>query len=292
MYDKETSSLLHSVPELPELTPTVLPETLTRHYAEIVAARLGGEELVSEKVGWNLARIADTYELIVSATDDRSTRRSSAFVAASAQALLGHRERLLNRGMPEQTSGITRDQVSPELAAILLYLSSEQFADAHEAALNIHRSNSSHHTIESVVANYITNLGKGKLGEIVSFAEERATLENEMDTDLEDETVVKTLLHTLASGIEVLADGALNGLEPGEDLAYSKYLFEKVKSLSIASHVTLEAKDFGSVQYCAPGVHHLSSLLIAAYEGVSQSLLINLAVPEGCRSVVLEKSGS
>src|SRR5680860_702555 len=96
MYDPVTAALFRSAPELPNLNPTNLPQLLTSHYAKIVSIRLGGEEQSNNQGEWSLDKIADTYELIVSVSEDSAIRRPSAFVAASAQLIIARRQKLLN----------------------------------------------------------------------------------------------------------------------------------------------------------------------------------------------------
>ena len=136
MFDPETAALLRSAPEFPNLDPNDLPQLLTSHYAQIVSMRLGGEERAPQDGDWTLDRIADTYELIVSVSDDPVVRRPSAFVAASAQQLIARREELLEEEVI-QKANISRDRLAPEIAAVLLFLAAEQYADAHEAASRV-----------------------------------------------------------------------------------------------------------------------------------------------------------
>jgi hypothetical protein len=167
MYDPETAALLRSAPELPNLSPNNLPQLLTSHYARIVSIRLGGEEQTADQEEWSLDKIADTYELIVSVSENPSIRRSSAFVAASAQLIIARRQKLLNED-GETPSNISRDRLSPELAAVLLFLSSEQYADALEAASQISNLNDNQNLIESIISNHIIDMDKGNLSSIIS----------------------------------------------------------------------------------------------------------------------------
>jgi hypothetical protein len=92
MFDPVTAALLRSAPALPGLDPAEIPQLLTRHYADLVSARLRGADVATGRRGaWPLERIADTYELITSIHNDPAIRRVSAFVAGTAQQILARR---------------------------------------------------------------------------------------------------------------------------------------------------------------------------------------------------------
>lgn len=94
MFDPVTADFLRSAPALPGLDPEVLPQLLTAQYAQLVARRLrmteGGDEAADGEADtdWPLARIADSYELIVSIQSEPDTQRAAAFVAGTAQQIL------------------------------------------------------------------------------------------------------------------------------------------------------------------------------------------------------------
>ncbi|GGZ58379.1 DEAD/DEAH box helicase [Paraglaciecola chathamensis] len=275
MYDPVTAALLRSAPELPNLNPTDLPQLLTSHYAKIVSTRLGGEEQSNNQDEWSLDKIADTFELIVSVSEDGAIRRPSAFVAASAQLIIARRQKLLNDG-EEIPINISRDRLSPELAAVLLFLSSEQYADAHEAASQISNQSENQSPIAFIITNHIIDLAKGNLSDIVVRGEARAVELSRIAVDPNEDTATLVMLHSLAQGIEFAAKSIL-GL--GDQQQSPKFIFEKVKSLSA---ILSESDTFPRIEYIYPGIYHLSSLLVAAYEGISESSLTNLPVPQGC----------
>ncbi|CDM59846.1 hypothetical protein [Rhizobium favelukesii] len=95
MFDIRTSELLRAAPSLPELDAQQIPQMLTRHYAELVSARLKGEDdAASEEETWSLDRIADAYEIVASIEEDPELRRAAAFVAGTAQQIIAHGDRL------------------------------------------------------------------------------------------------------------------------------------------------------------------------------------------------------
>lgn len=277
MYDPETASLLRSAPELPDLDPKNLPKLLTGHYAQIVSIRLGGEEQTDDHEAWSLDRIADTYELIVSVSEDPLIRRPSAFVAASAQLIIARRQELLNED-EEAPANISRDRLAPEIAAILLFLSAEQYADAHEAASQI----SSHHDAEmplvSIITEHIVDLAKGRLSSIIARGIERAEA-GQLAIAPNESMATIAMLHSLAKGIESMALAALGEVPIDDETTMPRLIFEKVKSLSAESVI---GNDLAPRIECSyPGINHLASLLISAYDGISESSLTNLAAPEG-----------
>ena len=89
MFDAATAQLLRSAPAVPGLNPQDIPALLTRHYANLVSARLRGAVDGPGEAGeaWPPERIADTYELIASLHTDGALRRASAFVPRSVAIL-------------------------------------------------------------------------------------------------------------------------------------------------------------------------------------------------------------
>jgi hypothetical protein len=276
MYDPETARLLRSAPELPNLSPNDLPRLLTNHYAKIVSIRLGGEEQTDEREGWSLDKIADTYELIVSVSDVPAIRRPSAFVAASAQLIIAQRQRLLNEG-GETPANINRDRLSPELAAVLLFLSSEQYADAHEAASQISNHNENQNLIDSIIANHVIDLARGNLSSIIFRGRGRPEAAR-IPIAPNEETATLAMLHLLASGLELMAQRILGELTLNSEALPPRSIFEKVKSLSA---VVIDSDTSPRIECSYPGIYHLASLLIAAHDGISESSLTSLPVPNG-----------
>ncbi len=276
MYDPETALLLRSAPKLPDLDPNDLPKLLTSHYAQIISMRLSDEEQAYDHDNWSLDKIADTYELMVSIGSDPSIKRSSAFVAASAQLIIARREEILNienASLPN----ISRDRLAPEVAAVLLFLSAEQYADAHEAASKINVEIDGQLSIVSIITLHIVDLARGRLSSIIDRSFERSD-EVELPRNPSESTAFLAMLHSLASGIEAMAKQVLGQFVEHEQALSPVHLFKKVKSLSsVTSYIGLTSR----IEFSYPGVNHLSSLLISAYDGISESALTNLAVPEG-----------
>lgn len=280
MYDPETANLLRSAPEFPGLNPDDLPQILTSHYAQIVSMRLGGEDIEDNNNEWSLDKIADTYELITSIHSNIEIRRASAFVAASAQQIIARREHLLNEEN-DDLPNISKERVDPSLSAILLFLAAEQYADANEAAsiLEIEKENQSYEAF--ILSQYVVNLARGNLNSIINIGKEwRDNIPSNREITIE-ELAVNTMLEKLAVGIEALAHRLL-GISVDQveyqDLEAPRKIFLKVQSLSVEMS-NLEADIHIEISY--PGIHHLASLLISTFEGISESALTNIPPPDG-----------
>jgi len=276
MFDPETASLLRAAPEFPDLAPNDLPQMLTSHYARIVSMRLGGEEHPIQDGDWTLDRIADTYELVVSINNEPSIRRSSAFVAASAQQLIARREELLEEEIAEREN-VSRDRLAPEIAAVLLFLAAEQYADAFEAASKVKIEREGQHYLVTELVRHIVDLAKGRLIDIVNRGNERAGFVVEQRSNIEFSAFI-ALVQSLVFGIEKLSKLILRiGIGDGQ-IQSPKVMFEHAKTL--ASSISKDALACG-VEVTFPGIAHLASLLIATYDGIYESALTRLEPPQG-----------
>ena len=271
MFDPETAKLLRSAPEFEGLDPENLPKLLTDHYAKIIAVRLGGEKIPEEN-SWTLDRIADTYELVASVSNDLSIKRSSAFVAASAQQLIARREKLLAEKSTNLNS-ISRDRLSPEISAILLFLISEQYADAHEAGSNVEIEKNEQHELVIELVESIIDLAKGHLSKIISKSGKRVVGTLPKDDSLES-TAFLVMIQSLIVGIENLAKAIMG--EGERTFQLSKEIFENVKSLS--AHIDNDMLSC-NIEFTFPGIFHLSSLLITVHDCLLESSLVRLKSP-------------
>ncbi|CAK7033169.1 MAG: hypothetical protein DESF_01396 [Desulfovibrio sp.] len=173
MFDSVTAALLRSAPALPGLSPDELPSLFTLHYTELVSVRLRGDtHTVDEPFSqeWTLDKIADAYEFLVSTLEDSQQKRASAYVAATAHQILSRRNKENASTEGEDSYGITRDAVPSDVAAALLFLVAEQYADAHEASLAIDLPNAGLYESRILIEN-IRDLTNGQLNSIL----ERAT---------------------------------------------------------------------------------------------------------------------
>lgn len=279
MFDAATAQLLRAAPAVPGLNPQDIPALLTRHYANLVSARLRGAGDLDQLEGaWPPERIADTYELIASLQQEGELRRASAFVAGTAQQILA-RKRAVGVEGEGFLDNINRDRVDPAIAAAVLFLAAEQYADANEAAAAI-RSRRDGQLYEAVIlAESIADLARGRLGRILERA--HRWRRPSVGRDLE-ERALAALLEALITGLEILAARFLGVPAVGPSAARfdsPRDAFMRVLTLS----ASLNSSDDlgGNILNAYAGPHHLASLLIAANDGLSDAALINVPPPDG-----------
>ncbi len=282
MFDPLSSQLLRAAPNLPELNSDELPQLLTRHYAELVSARLrasGGTETDGIVERWPLQRLADVYEVAASLEQRSELRRAAAFVAGTAQQILSRRP--LQGDKTEQRTLITRDSVDPTIAAALLFLASEQYGDANEAANAIKFGNGIR--ISNALCANIKDLARGRLQEILDRA---PSWREKTVTGTVQVRAFKLLLTALNEGIEVLAARMLAVEVPDvtpRRFATPAAAFERV--LELASN--LDGSDAGLLggdfRTAYAGPRHLASLLLAASNAIGEAALTRLPVPSGTK---------
>lgn len=294
MFDPVSAELLRSAPELPGLDPNRIPQILTREYAQLVSMRLRGaveETDLDVDVEWNLDRIADCYELITSVHSDPAIRRPSAFVAASAQQIIARRQEFLSFDSTTPPN-IDRDRVDPSIAAVLLFLAAEQYADANEAASSIQMEHEGQLDEASILSEHIFNLARGELSAILDRGKVWRQERDPSNSTLDLESVaLSALLETLAAGIEMLAAQMLALPNPlgTEALDTPLQAFLAVSSLSASNLGTNVETLIGPLEASYSGPRHLASLLIAAYDGIHEAALANIPSPEGSDSNFWQK---
>jgi superfamily II DNA/RNA helicase len=283
MFDAASAQLLRSAPAVPGLDPQDIPALLTRHYASLVSARLRGvgEDGAGDTGGaWTPERIADTYELITSLHTDGAVRRASAFVAGTAQQILARRQATAAAG-DALSVNINRDRVDPTVAAALLFLAAEQYADANEAASFIRPLREGQLYEGTILSENIADLARGQLSRILERAERWRRPRESRDLE---ERALAALLETLIVGLEILAARFLRAPTPQPSdgrFGASRDAFVRVLQLSAAID-NEHSDDLGGIVLNAyAGPHHLASLLIAAHDGISAAALIDLPPPEG-----------
>ena len=134
MFDAQTAALIRRAPAIRGVDPAVLPQDLTRAYAELVALRLRqgdpGADAAQELQHDRLLKIATVYEALVDTAGEFGDRRGSAFVAGTAYQILG-RVGIMEEVPP--TDLLTPAAIHPDIAAPLLFLIAGQNPDAREA---------------------------------------------------------------------------------------------------------------------------------------------------------------
>jgi len=280
MFDRETAELLRSAPEVPGLNPQDLPALLTRHYAELVSARLRGtpEELAAVSEEWSPERIADTYELIASLQSEGRQRRAAAFVAGTAQQIVARKQLAQGREGP-QLPNIDQNRVDPTIAAAVLFLASEQYADAHEAANAIDPRRGGQGYEAAVLAEDIADLARGRLLKILERSNARRRPPGFRSME---ELALAGLLQMLINGMRSLAAQFL-GREPpdGASVEGTRAAFDFVRALT-APFVGRGMEQIGDgILDAYSGPHHLAKLLMAGYDGLRDAGLISLPPPDG-----------
>jgi hypothetical protein len=282
MFDAETSRILRSAPALPGLDPNDIPQLLTQHYAQLVSSRLSGDQVGSDvTAAWPLERIADTYELITSLHSDIGVRRASAFVAGTAQQILARRPPD-TRDSEDPLSNVNRDRVDPAIAAALLFLAAEQYADANEAAAAITTQRPAQTYEATIISEHIRDLARGDLQQILERASRWRRSERQI-FEL-DERALAILLEVLISGIELLASQVLGVAPPAAvdgRFDVPRRAFAQVLGAATSSSDAYTADLGGHFLATYSGPHHLASLLIAVTDGTAEAALIRTPPPTG-----------
>ena len=284
MFDSETAKLLQAAPALSGLDPNDLPVLFTQHYAELSMARLRNkkESSVDTEEQWSLEKIADAYELIVSLdVNDAQTRRSSAFVAATANQILSRRNLADKESTQPLNIGITEQGVDPSISAALLFMLSEQYADAHEAAQSIKIYEENIYEAR-ILTQHIRDLTTGNLNEVLKRGE-RWRREINKNVSLQTHAL-KAFFETLNCGVEILSAELLNKPRPQNILIETESaqaVFEKVLELTtLRTKMSLEFLS-NTVLSSYPGPRHIAKLLLSVSKTLGNAALTGIPSPEG-----------
>lgn len=284
MFDPETARLLRSAPALSGLDSENLPQLLTQRYAELVSARLRGAEgrlARREDDEWPLERIADTYELVTSVIDDEQSKRASAFVAGTAHQILSRQSRAQAE---DDVPPLHRDGVDSSVAAGLLFLAAEQYADANEASFSMRTQRNGAIYEIGILAEHLRDLASGKLQSLLERAE-RWRKSSHQKITLQSRAM-HLLVESLITGVEILAADILS--VPGPPAGYGRFdsarhAFQRVLELSSHSSTQLDEDMPGLVTMYA-GPRHLASLLLAACDGIEPAALTKVQPPSGANA--------
>lgn len=280
MFDAATAALLRSAPAMPGLNPELIPALLTAQYANLAAARLRGEDAAIPRLvaAWSLERLADTYELLTSLTRDTAIRRPAAFVAATAQQILARRQSV---DVASPLPNIDRDRVDPALAAALLFLSAEQYADANEAANAIRIEIPDQLYEARILSEHIANLARGHLGTILTRS---IDWRRQPDYDDLETRALASLLETLATGVELLAAQILDEDVPapssGRYDSATAAFNAVLQASAVRANEFLKGIESNSILTYA-GPHHLASLLLSTADGLVTASLLATPPPSG-----------
>ena len=203
MYDPETSALIRSTPDLPDLDRETLPDDLARAFAEIVSARVllrGGDDDPSDLLETTdfAQRLAHTNEALVSIDPERENRAAAGFVAATAYQLVYQANALR---IPQRLDAfLGPDGISPDISAMLLFLVAEASADASEVAQSMRLPRDER--LQSELVLHLIMLAQGQVGRIVD--RKRPPLESVVEGD-GAERANTALYYRILRGVRALA---------------------------------------------------------------------------------------
>jgi len=283
MFDAVTAAFLRSAPSVPGVDAADLPATLTKHYADLASIRLRGDmvdDSSDSNEEWPLAKLADTYELITLLSDDPGTGSAAAFVAGTAQQILARQIGSERQGA-EHTLLVDRDRLDPQLAAAILFLIAEQYADANEAIGNVSFDGKDQSLEASMLVQALADLTKGRITRILDRADK---WRDKRQTAIPlGERALLALFEATVTGIELFSVEFLHAETPqaiaGRFNTAEDALIQ-VQNLAISSS-SEESQPFGQQIIAYPGPHHLATLLLLAVRRIKEASLLNVTAPLG-----------
>jgi hypothetical protein len=221
--------------------------------------------------------------MVASLERDPDLRSAAAFVAGTAQQIIARRFTEQAETVPLP---VDRDSVDASIAAALLFLAAEQYADANEAgaAITVPRAGMRE---ARELGRHIRDLARGNVGVILKRAEERDRPSSLREGRQLESSAVRLLLSQLERGIEHLAAFVLaTGETPEGDLQAARDSFQNVLDLSTQTSGYQLALDGELVEPTRlttryPGPAHLASLLLSAADGIAEAPLTRLPPPKG-----------
>ena len=278
MYDPSTADLIRRTPPLDDLDREDLPDYLSESYAKIVSARLRlraghivDDEELAELVS-RLRRLAFTNEALVSVSPTRDDRAAAAFVAATAHQLVFNIERIRERGA--LSSFLHIHCVSPDIAAMLLFLVAEASADALEVAQRIKPE--AEDSVEGLLIMALQALAQGRLHAIVETALPRLSSVGHPGAA----DAASALYRLILEGVRTLATRMLTA-EGSPDDEGPVAIFHKVKDLCISTRDVDVYGLHGGPVSVFPGPFHLASILIAIAGDMGSSAVVTIPPPRG-----------
>jgi len=277
MFDPESSSLLRSAPSVEDIDAEDLPRLLTEIYTQLVTERVRGINS-DDTLGLieRLAQIGNRYESIAVTGDDPEISRASAFVAGSAYQIMA--KTLSNlEGESENDNVLTRDHISGDIAAALLFLISQQLPDAHEAIQRFKGVAQTEPLIIQELSDALMDLVKENFGSIL----ERASMRKQAPFQQNEELIVTDqatthLYEKILEGIVQLSAVILSKpLQQTDSLA----IFRQVIALSTREYAIPELQSVFLSTY--PGPAHLATLLLNLGQRMIDSSILLLPVPSG-----------
>lgn len=284
MFDDPTSELIRSAPELSGLDPNLLPKTLTKAYAEIVAVRLrlrkkaDGTSNAADLLEAlrpelkRLRKIAFTQEAIASVNPEGPQRRGAAFLAATAHYVTLQAQRLVNPADRDDLGSLTVGGIAPEVSATLLFLAAGASPDAAEMSGQIQLSEGLLQVQHRLLQD-IKRLATGDLDALLadSTVPEPPTLDGDL-----------TMVEVGASALYLMLQRCVQSIA-AEVLGRPGYQpslpdLERVEALCTRPAVQLLGR-IGNSAF--PGPRHLASLLKAVGRELPADSLARLPAPPG-----------
>lgn len=277
MFDRQTSELIESAPELSNLDQKRLPKTLAEAYAKIVSARIrlrtdqgsSAENTDIRSIQEEMQRLASTQEALFALSKDRDLRRASGFVAGVAHHVVVQAKTLAAGAMPPPR--LELNAIPAEVSATLLFLAAEAHADAAEMAKHL-VANEELGEIESALLEAIANLAKGQLLRIFEVSPPSA----EQIFRQAGSPGASALYLMLLNAVRSICDHMM-----GEDDQSYKELLDQVDSLA-TREVSKGHGDATIRSACVyPGPAHLCSLLRGVADSLPSTSLAHLPPPDG-----------
>ncbi len=279
MFDRTTANLIRGTPPLEGLDRENLPDRLSELYAKIVTARFRlrtGEYASDEELARLVSyarQLAFTNEALVSVSPNRDKREAAAFVAATAHQLVFNAEQI---GKPESPrSHLGARSVSADIAAMLLFLVAEAWADALEMSLRVEAETDD--PVERTLILALRALAQGRPNEAAEYElPPKATVGRLSAAD----AAVSALYLMILKGVRVLAREMLRANSSASSEIPIE-IFEQVKTLCTYV-VDLEAEGMGNVPVSSfSGPSHLASLLCAVAGDLSRGRVVAVPPPNG-----------
>lgn len=282
MFDASTSELIRAAPSLTGVDPLTLPQDLTRAYTDLATLRLRGlssfENPAEVEPFHRLKRIADIYEGAVDSGSEGTARRAAAFVAATAHQLLS---RALLAGYESDRPLLEDDAIHPAIASPLLFLVSEQNADAREAA-EVLRGIRDDNLLRSAVIESILDLADERYDQILARATRLRRARLAVNDGVWITSAGDALYGLCWSGIVQLASNLMG--EPFPELEFVRFDSPQQAFAAVVSLATQELQISvpGAVLVSAfAGPRHLARLLYHLAEDLSSAGILNLKPPGG-----------
>jgi ATP-dependent RNA helicase HelY len=283
MFDAATSRLLRAAPVVPGVDPELLPQELTRVYAELVAVRLGGArgEADQERHARHdrLRTIATVYEALADTGAEGEARRAAAFVAASAYQILGR----VSQAALAEGRLLAPGAIHPELAAPLLFLIAQQSPDAREAGRRLAGAGGGD-LLRDALVETVSDLAAERFEEVLARAERLQRTRPVAEADL-SEQAVQALYGLCWTGVVLMVAKLLGRAAPASTFRQfddPDATFAEVERLSV-SNIDLPGAGARLVSAYA-GPRHLARLLGQVSQTLNGAGLSRLPAPAGANA--------